>query len=533
MAMKRWNPATKTSRQEDFLLKRLVRTKKLFGFLREVRHELFDDAFQAELEGMYRGTGAGKVPVAPALMAMAVLMQAYAGASDAEAVELTVVDLRWQMVLDCLGSGEPAFSQGALHDFRARLIRTDMDRRLLERTVEFARTHGGFDPKKLPKDLRVAMDSMPLEGAGRVEDTLNLLGHAARKLVECVAALIDKPFRQVCVVAGIPVLMATSIKKGLDCEWSDPLQKAEALQRLLEQLESLQHWIARRLPKEIEQAPLDGHVSLLRELLAQDLEPDPNSPNGRLRIRDGVAPERIISIEDPQMRHGRKSKSKRFNGYKRHLAADVDTRLILACAVTPANRPEEEAAPELEQDIRRQGLKIKELHVDRGYISASTVPLVLARGGQVLCKPWVARNSNAELFTKQDFHVDMRRLTITCPAGQTERFTAGTTVEFDPESCGRCALRAQCTMATTTGRTVSIAEDEQLQQRLRKLVATPKGRQQLRLRVGIEHRLAHVAQRQGRRARYLGTRANLFDLRRCSAIQNLETTQALASAVAA
>ena len=148
-------------------------------------------------------------------------------------------------------------------------------------------------------------------------------------------------------------------------------------------------------------------------------------------------------------------------------------------------------------------------------------------------KPWVARNSNAEHFSKQDFHIDIRRLTITCPAGQTERFSPGTTVEFDPESCGRCRLRERCTMATTTGRTVSMAEDEALQQRLRKLVGTPKGRQQIRQRVGIEHRLAHVAQRQGRRARYFGTRANLFDLRRCSAIQNLETTHAHATAVAA
>lgn len=528
MAMKRWTPAAKVTKQESFLLKRLVRTKKLFGFLREVRQELFDEEFQAELEGMYRETGAGKVPVPPALMAMAVLLQAYAGASDAEAVELTVVDLRWQLVLDRLGSGEPAFSQGALHDFRARLIRTDMDRRLLERTVEFARAHGGFDPKKLPKDLRVAMDSMPLEGAGRVEDTLNLLGHAARKLVECVAELVGKPYRQICVSAGIPVLLSTSIKKGLDCEWSDPDQKADALQRLLEQLESLQNWIARRLPNQIKESPLDEHVRLLRELVAQDLEPDPNDPTGRrLQIRDGVAAERIVSIKDPEMRHGRKSKSKRFNGYKRHLAADIDTRLILACAVTPANRPEEEAAPALEQDIARQGLNISELHVDRGYINAITASLVLARGGQVLCKPWVARNSNPELFTKQDFHVDMRRLTITCPAGQTERFTAGQTVEFDPETCGRCRLRPQCTMATTSGRTISVAADERLQQRLRKLIATPKGRHQLRQRVGIEHRLAHVAQRQGRRARYYGTRTNLFDLRRCCAIQNLETTQAL------
>ena len=145
----------------------------------------------------------------------------------------------------------------------------------------------------------------------------------------------------------------------------------------------------------------------------------------------------------------------------------------------------------------------------------------------------VARNANPELFTKQDFRVDIRRQTITCPAGQIESFTPGRTVEFDPEACGRCRLRPQCTMATTSGRTVSVAEDEQLQQRLRKMIATPKGRELLRQRVGIEHRLAHVAQRQGRRARYYGTRTNPFDLRRCCAIQNLETTQALGAARAA
>jgi len=103
------DPAAKVSKQEPFLLKRLARTKKLFGFLREVRDELFDEAFQAELEGMSRETGPGKTPVPLALMAMGVLLQAYAGASNAEAVELTVVDLRWQLVLVRVGGlvGKP------------------------------------------------------------------------------------------------------------------------------------------------------------------------------------------------------------------------------------------------------------------------------------------------------------------------------------------------------------------------------------------------------------------------------------------
>jgi hypothetical protein len=190
MSIERWQPREELSRQEQALMKRLDRVRKLLGFLRVHRRRLFDDAFQSELATMYRDTGAGKSPVPPALMAMATLVQAYLGVSDAEMVELTVVDLRVQMTLDRLGADTPAFSQGALVDFRDRLIAADMDRRLLERTVELARETGGFDARKLPSSLRLAVDSSPFDGAGRVEDTFNLLGHAARKLVRCVARLL-------------------------------------------------------------------------------------------------------------------------------------------------------------------------------------------------------------------------------------------------------------------------------------------------------------------------------------------------------
>jgi hypothetical protein len=85
----------------------------------------------------------------------------------------------------------------------------------------------------------------------------------------------------------------------------------------------------------------------------------------------------------------------------------------------------------------------------------------------------------------------MRTHTIRCPAGEVERFEPGSVVEFDPEACAHCPLRSDCTMASpSAGRTVSIAQDERLQHRLRKLIATPKGRERLRERVAVEHRLA-------------------------------------------
>jgi len=79
-----------------------------------------------------------------------------------------------------------------------------------------------LDFKKLPKSLRVAIDSSPLEDAGRVEDTINLLGHAVRKVAMCAADLLGWPLARVAEEAGIPVLLEASIKVALDLEWSVP-----------------------------------------------------------------------------------------------------------------------------------------------------------------------------------------------------------------------------------------------------------------------------------------------------------------------
>ena len=520
MTIERWTLPIAPTWPEQFIPKRLGRARKLLGFLRLHRHELFDDAFQDELVAMYRPTGAGKEPRPPAMMALAMLVQGYLGISDAEMIELTVLDLRVQMVLGCLGAEEPPFSQGALQEFRDRLIAADLDRRVLERTVELAKATKAFDPRKLPKTLRVAIDSSPLEGAGRVEDTFNLLAHAARKVVSCAAGLLGWTEEQVCRQAGIPLLVEGSIKRALDIDWNDAVEKREAIQTFSRQLDALQTWIAGQLPEEIAKPPLREPVETLAQIRTQDLEPDPQG--GGARIREGVAEDRRVSIADKEMRHGRKSKSKRFNGFKRHIAADVDRGLILACALTPANRPEEEAMPSLTVDIAHQGLGIDHLLIDRGYINSTLVDHVLRRRGKIICKPWASRNRH--LFPKSAFTLNMRDRTIECPNGQVQRFTVGTTVEFDADICDRCALRRQCTTAELgNGRSVAIAENEPLQQRLRKQLQTSAGRAALRERTTIEHKLAHISQRQGNHARYVGIRKNTFDLRRASAIQNLET----------
>lgn len=516
MAIERWTPPAELTRQEHALLKRLDRVRKLLGFLRLERRRIFDDGFQTELEGMYRDTGAGKDPVAPAMMAMATFVQAYLGVSDAEMVELTVVDLRVQMVLGRLGESEAAFSQGALSAFRDRLIRSDMDLRLLERTVEVARAVGGIDVRKLPRTLRVAVDSSPFDGAGRVEDTFNLLGHAARKLVACAARLLHWRPTTVAERAGAEVLLMPSIKVALDVDWSDPTAKAGAMTSLVEQLDGLEHWLEKHVPPaaQVELAP---HLATLRQIRTQDLEETARGP----RIRRGVARDRRVSIEDAEMRHGRKSDSYGFSGYKRHVATDLDGDLIVAVAVTPANVPEERALLVLQDDLSHQRIEIGELYIDRGYIASVVVDEIVAAGGEVICRPW--QFANRGRFAKADFDINIRDRTITCPQGQTQPFTLGSDVEFDAAVCDKCPARSRCTTAARgTGRSVQISASEPLQKRLRMLIASPRGRARLRERVAVEHRLAHIASRQGPRARYRGVRKNTFDLRRAAALQNLE-----------
>jgi len=507
-----WSPPIETTSQEDKILSRCKKAK-LFVFLRMNRHRLFGEAFQQKLAAMYSGRSAGKPPVPPALLAMVTLLQAAMDVSDEDAVEFAVMDRRWQMLLDTLGSDEAPFSQGSLFNFRERLIAHDLDELLLDRTVELARETRGFSAKA----LRAAFDASPLFGAGRVEDTFNLIGHAAREVLRLAAKRLGLDEDSAAVQAGIPLVTGSSLKANLDIDWDDPKQKKAALELLLQQVRSLAAFVERELAAEIEQPPLSERWATLKQVLTQDLEPDPEG--GGTRIKRGVAKERQISVRDRDMRHGRKSKRSRVDGYKRHLAVDVESTLIVGAAVTPANRPEAEAAGELLDDVRRHGGDPPELFIDRGYLAAEVLRDQRQRGTQVHCKPFPLHNAGR--FTKADFVLDLDRQQLTCPAGQSLTFEFGSTVHFPTSVCRDCPRRTSCTTATDRGRSVSIHPQEAFLVQLRAQQKTPPGRANNRRRVVVEHSLAAISRTQGRRARYLGTRKNLFDLRRHAAVANL------------
>lgn len=512
-----WSPAVEPTPAEDAIMERLKRTGKLFKFLRLCRHQLFDDEFQAELATMYADEPFATPPVPPAMLAMVTLLQAYEGASDASAVENSVFDRRWQLALDCADCEKPPFSQGVLVSFRYRLIEHDMDRRLLERTVELARETRGFGHSA----LRIALDSAPLWGAGRVEDTFNLIGHTMEIVADCAAHAAGLSPKQLRAAAKTELLGHSSIKAALDIDWDDKVAQQDALARLLRDVERLRAWIKSRISEKAKASPLREALALLDRLIKQDIEPDPD--RGGHRIRRGTAPNRRISVFDGEMRHGRKSKSRTINGFKRHIATELDSGLIVAATVRPANDREYAADEAIRLDVKRLG-QVSELHIDRGYLAGEWVRQLHESGICVVSKPWA---SNTDRFSKADFEFDFGAETVSCPGGAIApiRRTSPKNPEratFSSSTCRGCERRSECLAPTKKGgRSLVLHPQEPLLVELRSLKRTPEGRKRQRERVAVEHRLAHVCRRQGRRARYIGVRKNTFDVRRVSAVENL------------
>ena len=263
-----------------------------------------------------------------------------------------------------------------------------------------------------------------------------------------------------------------------------------------------------------DEAAVQHPLKIAQHVKEQDVLVD---EKGKVSLIKGVAKDRRISVEDGQMRHGRKSRSVRVDGYKRHVLHDLDTGLIRAVGVTPANAPEASVTEAISADLATQAVSLQELHIDRAYLSSH---LVRERSDEleVYCKAWPVRIGKR--FHKQAFVLDWDQQLIRCPASHEMPFVPGGVVHFPKDTCAQCPLKTQCT-TSAKGRSISIHPDEALLIGLGEHQQTPEGRDKLRERVAVEHTLAHVGQWQGRRARYRGMRKNLFDLRRCAVVHNL------------
>jgi hypothetical protein len=129
----------------------------------------------------------------------------------------------------------------------------------------------------------------------------------------------------------VPQLTASSLKAALDLDWDDPATAGHALTQVLGLLDRVEALVAGWAGD----PAADEAVAVARQVRDQDVDLSGSAPS----LRCGVARDRRISVEDGQMRHGRRTRSVLFDGYKRHVLHDLDSGLIPAVGITPASVP--------------------------------------------------------------------------------------------------------------------------------------------------------------------------------------------------
>jgi transposase len=254
-------------------------------------------------------------------------------------------------------------------------------------------------------------------------------------------------------------------------------------------------------------------LAVAQQVCAQDL---PTPPDGTPPLRQGVAAERRLSVEDAERRHGRKRRRLRGDGSQRQVLRALAARLRVAVGVTPATAPEARVTEALETAVAVPHCTLRALHLDRAYWAS---PLVQQRPETraLFCQAWPVRQS--PYFPQSAFQLDWERHEWPGPGGARMPFVPGEVVQFPAATGAGCPVRDRCP-PSASGRSVSMHPDEALLQELRERQQTPQGRAQLRERVAVEQARAQVGPWQGRRARYRGVRKNGCDLRRCAVVHN-------------
>ena len=383
--------------------------------------------------------------------------------------------------------------------------------------------------------MKLALDTTHILGRGAVKDSYNLLADGIVQVLHGLAKL--GPFEVLDLAEELDCtryVTGSSLKGQADVDWTDPRARQRFLAEIVTDADRLLALVrgtrAGLVDDSAEDKELVAAAEVLARILAQDVDRDENGP----RLKRGVAPDRLISVHDPEMRHGRKSSSHRFNGHKAQVAVDTDSQLITAVDVLAGNAADADHALEVvEASEVSTGCQVGEVIGDCAYGAGSTRAEFAATGRTVVAK--VPEIHNQEFFPKTAFQIDVEAGTCTCPNQQTTADLhaakgGGGVFVFAAETCAACPVRAQCTRGQG-GRTVQLHPHETLLQQARELQASTAFDEARRRRQVVEHRIARLVQLGIRQARYVGRTKTLFQLGLAAAVANLTLLAATSGAL--
>ena len=514
----------------------LVPAGSVFAFLAEHRRELFPDSFTADLFPSRTGR-----PSLPAdLVGSVLVLKDLLDLSDPQAADALKYDIRWKVA--CGRSlDQMSFDPSTLVYWRKRIAASERPDRVFDAVAGVIAQTGILAGRR-----KRCVDSTVFDDAVATQDTVTQLVAAIRKVARVVPGAAP-------VIAAVCKLDYSAPGKPA-IDWDDPAAKQALVSDLVNDALAVLAGLTGPGAPEREAAEADA-LGLLALVAGQDVEPaeDSDGTDGRWRIARKVAPDRVISTVDTQARHTRKSRSKRRDGFRGHVAAEPETGLITDCEMTmaagegstdaengvkmagrdrfgpPAARP---VAPPQPQDRQQpghaesaapqdgQGL---EVYGDSAYGSGEARAACRDAGHDTVIKPGPLRPAVPGGFTIDDFAVDEQQKTVTCPAGQVRPMSPARTVTFGA-ACAGCPLRERCTTAKD-GRSMTIHPHEGLLRAARAQARTEQFKRAYPTRSAAERIISWIATQNGHRVRlrYIGAAKNDAWLHTRCAATNLRT----------
>lgn len=505
----------------------LVPAGSMFAFLAAHRADVFPDADYADL---FAPPGFGRPSLPATQMAAVLALQALHDYSDRETAEAVRFDVRWKVAIGA-PLDDPGFDPSSLVYWRKRLARSARPHRVSDAVRKIVEQTGILKGRR-----RRAVDSTIVADAVATQDTVTQLVSAIRKVAREVPGAAEQ---------------ITAACSGHDyskpgkpkVDWDDPAAKEELVSALVND--------ANALVDAFKEAELGEEAAAALALLAlvagQDVEPAEGSDgrDGRWRIARKVAEDRVISVNDPDARHTRKSQHARRDGYRAHVAADPQTGIITDEKLTKAAGQQNgdpavaeeflagEAAqggsaaaaepPATARDDDGTSREPLAWYGDTAYGTGDLRDAIGAAGHRAVIKPKPVQPAVPGGFTADDFTVDEQAGTVTCPAGITRTIPPGRHVVFGA-ACRDCPLRPRCT-TSKSGRALSLTPHDQLLRSARADWAADPGLRQdyMAHRPNVERAIAQVATFRGRRLklRYRGVSKNHAWLKRRTATLNL------------
>jgi IS5 family transposase len=483
----------------------LIPAGSVFAFLAEHREALFPAGMFAD---MYPSPN-GRPSLAPQVLAATVVLEALHGLSDFETVQELRCDLRWKAACG-LGLLDTAFDPSLLTYFRRRLHGSQDPDRVFAKVREVVAATGVLKGKH-----RRALDSTVLDDAVATQDTVTQLIAAVRRVIR--------------EVPGAPEVAAARCT-GHDygdpgkpkIAWDDEEARAVLVDALVtDALSLLEH-----LPEQEPGGQAANAVGLLALVAGQDVEPagDSDGSDGRWRIARRTAPDRVVSVVDPDARHIHKNRTRHQDGFKGHVSFEPETGLFTAVALTRGSGAANHEAAVADRLLDAEDEELTVLG-DAAYGTGELRERLQDGGHTLVIKPPPLRSAIPGGFTIDDFSINDQAATATCPAGHTVTLgrpqADGNRQAQFKAACRDCPLRKHCT-TSKTGRVLTVHPRHALLAAARHAAADPAWQAEYRRwRPPVERAIAWLVGRGNRRVPYLGVTKNNTWLHHRAAALNL------------